>query len=122
MKKSVTISDSLVINQELASRRDNLRMDYYLKKYLDHNIIGEHAINLELDINDVPEHDQTNLIDLMIKNDPITKEAVLDRAHELIQARLESLKWNQKLESGYKPKIDNQTGEMFWISPNGRGL
>lgn len=114
MKKLATISDSLVTNQELLSRRDNLKMDYYLKTYLDRNIIDEYAIDFELDVNDISAHDQNTLLNIMMENDPLTKEAILDRMHELIQARLEILKYEYKTDNGYKPVIDNQTGEITY--------
>lgn len=72
--------------------RDFYRMDAYLRKYIDSNIVREHLTKsvdgYSLDIQDIPEHDKQSLAELLIKKDPIAQEWIENRMADLIEERL----------------------------------
>jgi hypothetical protein len=90
-----------------------------IRKYVERCLIDEYAIkNLQsgysLDINDLPETEIQNFLDLLFKNDPILQEAIKDRMQDLINQRISFVELQARYDSGLMPIHDKVTGEVTW--------
>jgi len=84
----------------------------YIDRYIDSNIISEFADKdltngYTLHIVDVPEHDLTNLVDLMLKKDEVLRDIILDHVQKRINDRLPEYEMDHRayLEDYYGRKI-----------------
>jgi hypothetical protein len=64
-----------------------------LNKYIDNSIINEYAdkdpnFGYSLDVTEIPKHEQSNFLEMIIEHDQIFREKILDRMQELINSRL----------------------------------
>lgn len=100
-------------------------MNKYLRSYIDHQIIAEHAkkdlSGYELDIKKLPKHEQTSLLEVIATGDPEFKEMVLDYAQHLIDIRLPIVEMEDRYNEGYRPSHDDQTGEVSWVPQRAGG-
>jgi len=91
----------------------------YLDRYIDNNIIREYATEtnygLELESQELSEHEQKNLLDVLFQHDEITKEWLSQRIQELIEERLPWVETSNNYSKGFKPLHDNNTGEISWV-------
>lgn len=73
--------------------RELLRMESYLRQYIDSNIVREYLNRTKdgysLDISELTDHDRQSLALLLLTHDPIARERIEDRMHDLIQERLQ---------------------------------
>lgn len=72
-----------------------------LNQYIDNCIIHEYAdkdqtLGYTLDAVELPKHEQSNFLEMLLEHDETFKEKVLDRMQELINARLSEAESNDK--------------------------
>lgn len=99
--------------QVVNPRTGKLNMD--INKYIDRELIEEHATDFILDVDNLPKNTQENFLDILIKHDPIMRDIVLDRMQQVVNQRLEVAEQEDKYFKGYEPIEDNQTGETIWV-------
>lgn len=90
-----------------------------IEKYIDTCLIDEYAdkdfeCGYSLDIVSLSNHEQSNFLDFLIKNDSATKDLILDRMQELIDQRLPRVEAQARYDSGLRPRIDQINGEVIW--------
>ena len=96
-------------------------MNNSIQKYIDHNLISEYAdkdfINgYTLDDSDLRQHEQLNFLDFLFAHDEAVKEYILNHMQELIDLRLRRVELEDGYDSGLKPIIDQNNGELTWIN------
>lgn len=93
-------------------------MNSYLKSYIENNIIREYSSdsdNYEISAyENLSNHEQNNLVDLLFQHDSITRDFLFDRMQQLIDQRSILIQSECKYEMGFVPNHDSQTGEVIW--------
>lgn len=74
-----------------------------IDRYIDRNIVDEYAdkslkYGYSLNINDIPTHDLSNLIDFMLKHDGGLKDLVLDHIQDHVDERLNEMEKDHRCE------------------------
>lgn len=94
-------------------------MNKFLRSYIDHQIIDEYAdkdlSGFTLYIQDLPENEQSNLLDAIAASDPDFKSYILEYAQNLIDERLPIREQKLRYDEGFKPHQDEATGEVSWV-------
>lgn len=109
---------------ELYSNNNNQRIDdmrHPIEKYIDTCLISEYAdkdlkYGYSLDVAELPNHEKLNFLDFLLKYDPILRDMILDRMHELVAPRLERMEMQHKYDAGLIPHLDQNNGEVNWIA------
>lgn len=90
-----------------------------IEKYIDTCLISEYADKdfkhgYSLEVANLSDHEKSNFLDLLFRNDPVLKEMALDRMQELIEQRLPRIEAQDRYDAGFKPRIDHINGEVIW--------
>lgn len=98
-------------------------MTDYISRYIDNQIIREHAYKgrdgLSLGVCDLPDNELSSLIEVLLTKDPITRDIIEERVQELINARIPFVEARDNVNQGLKPIHDSQTGEVMWVARAG---
>lgn len=92
----------------------------YVTRYIDNQIIREHAYKSQrgylLYVGDLPDNELSNLLDVLLTQDEVTRELLLERVQELIDQRIPTVEAQDNVNRGLKPLHDSQTGEVSWVA------
>jgi hypothetical protein len=93
-----------------------------IEKYIDYNLINEyadknqkHGYLLDIVSSDITDHERSNFLDILFKNDPIIRPLILDRMQELIDQRLYIVELKDRHKEGFKPVLNDINGVITWV-------
>lgn len=86
--------------------------------YIDRCLLDEYAVcedfNYSLDVDSLSEHEISNFLDLLMREDTSVRDFVLCQMQKMINERIPSFGGKKLRDKGYRSRIDHITGETIW--------
>jgi hypothetical protein len=91
-----------------------------INRYIDHNLINEYADKNSkhgylLDVMSLTNHEKSNFLDILFKEDSILRHAALERMQELIDERALAVELQDKYKAGFKRILNDVSGAVTWV-------